>query len=96
MYINTLINYLAARVKKNSLDSTSTEQLTTVKGATESKTKKTKKEKEEDKKKKSTIEKPNVINTYSKYLYFSIYLFNLSRGLYSIFYISIKLIKTCI
>lgn len=56
-----MINYLAARTKKNSIDSTSTESATAViKGATDSKTKKTKKEKEEDKKKKPTADKPNV------------------------------------
>lgn len=53
--------YLAARTKKSSIDSTSTESATAViKGAIDSKTKKTKKEKEEDKKKKPTTDKSNV------------------------------------
>lgn len=55
------IKYLAARSKKNSIDSTSTESVAAIKGANETKIKKTRKEKDEDKKKKSTVDKPNVV-----------------------------------
>lgn len=51
----------AARTKKNSIDSTSTESATAIKGPNESKMKKTKKDKEEDKKKRPSVDKTNVI-----------------------------------
>ncbi|XP_016659667.1 eukaryotic translation initiation factor 4E transporter isoform X2 [Acyrthosiphon pisum] len=49
----------ASRAKKNSIESTSTESVAAIKGASETKIKKTKKEKDEDKKKRSTVDKPN-------------------------------------
>lgn len=59
-YLNIIYKCLAARAKKNSIESTSTESIAAIKGANETKIKKNKKEKDEDKKKKSTVDKPNV------------------------------------